>query len=312
MKISYRTVGAMLAMMALLSSTLVRAEESVQDGTYESTDTVTPKSVAASYAADQPVADPGLAAQVAASSPCNSCNQGNACGTCCPQTCCAPAPIPLYFGAGGGYTSGLGDGSRSPIQGNAFVPPGVASTGRMTEGYNIQNSIGVWVRPALRADLSYNYVNGTYAYAAENAFPIGGTTLYKAHNQSHVGMVNTYFHPNVWATGRRCMFDPYFGGGLGFAVNRLGVSHSNDVFQTAFVDGGNRTSFAARGAAGMLVQLTERVNLDLSYSVMTLGHYATGPNVAAPPLAPIPAPFGGFNFGQNVIGSLNVGVIISR
>ena len=178
----------------------------------------------------------------------------------------------------------------------------------MASGYNIEARFGFWFSQALRTDISYNYINGTYDWSTRFRT---GTTPFKAHNQSNVYMANAYFHPGTWLSGNRSIFDPYFGGGLGVACNRLGIAQSNGLLLSGgSVDGTGTTNFAARGRAGILVPLSNCLNLDVNYSIMSLGSFATGSGLNVGSHHQIP--FNGFDFGSNTNGSMNLALVFSR
>lgn len=124
----------------------------------------------------------------------------------------------------------------------------------------------------LRGDVTLSYRDG---YRIDSSKVMDGLTYSsKGGVDSLAGLANVYVDPVRFG-----IFRPYFGGGVGFARNRIGNVSVSVLDYNGTLDGNASTSFAWQGSAGVGVELTPTLTVDIGYRYMDLGEGVTGSHV---------------------------------
>lgn len=134
----------------------------------------------------------------------------------------------------------------------------------------------------LRADLAVAYRFNMYYEGQANFRGVGNDQPVSAKADSFSGMVNLFLDVNGLTGISLGRFEPYIGGGVGLAYNRIGemtyrFSENAGAHKLSIVPSGDRTDFAFMLAIGTGVLLTERIILDIVYRYQDLGRVGTDP-----------------------------------
>ncbi len=163
----------------------------------------------------------------------------------------------FYARVDGGYSFH----ERPDIYKNGAAPWGAgneATDEELDDTWFIEGGLGCRVWESVRIDGTIGYRDGA---GMEEAF--GGLD---AELSSIYGFVNLYWDIFTW--GR---VTPYVGGGVGFAHHEV-----DDVNLPAGLTDGENTDFAWNVQAGIAVDLTHNVALDIGYRYADLGDAETG------------------------------------
>ena len=78
---------------------------------------------------------------------------------------------------------------------------------------------------------------------------------------------------------------PYLGGGIGFSRNQLGTTTLTSQVSSVYTltDGAKLSQFAYKFAAGVLVNLTKKLSIDVNYQFVDLGRFKASKNYLAIP-----------------------------
>jgi len=145
-------------------------------------------------------------------------------------------------------------------------------------------AIGRQFLPWLRADLALAYrFNMDYQGNANFLAPIlnpSPNQPVSAKADSFSGMINLFVDINgFFAEKKLWRFQPYVGGGVGLAYNRLGpmtyLFPDNTTHKVSITPSGDRKDFAFMLAVGTGVMLTDRLSLDIAYRYFDLGRVET-------------------------------------
>lgn len=166
----------------------------------------------------------------------------------------------------------------------ALFGAGTGSNGKPFGAYGdfdtysfVEGAIGLRVQPWLRTEVALAYRPDMHYNGESNFTGLTGPQPVTGNAQSLSGLVNLYLDinglPGVSGLGR---FQPFVGGGIGFAVNwldemtyrfpQLPPKHTYSI-----VPSGERTDLAFMLTAGTGFELTKHLILDLSYRYTDLG-----------------------------------------
>lgn len=168
----------------------------------------------------------------------------------------------------------------------AFFGAGTGSDGRSLGAYGdfdtyvlVEGAAGMRLLPWLRSEFALAYRPNMRYSGQVNFIGVTGPQPVSGSADSLSGLVNLYLDiaglPGV-DLGR---FQPFVGGGLGFAYNRLDpvayrfpqlTGHTYSI-----IPGGDRTDLAFMVTAGTGFALTKHLILDLSYRYTDLGRVET-------------------------------------
>lgn len=136
----------------------------------------------------------------------------------------------------------------------------------------VGGGVGYRFNSYLRGDLTLSYRGG---YKIDSSKVMEGLTYTsKGGVDSVVGLANVYVDPFRFG-----VFRPYIGGGVGFARNQVGNLSVNVLTYNGTLEGDTSTSFAWQGSAGVGVELTPALTLDIGYRYMDMGEGVTGSRV---------------------------------
>jgi opacity protein-like surface antigen len=204
----------------------------------------------------------------------------------------APSPIPEYtakwylradVGAGFGFGTGLSERGLQYGQNDvAFGDPSLFSSFFTDEGHSVGYSYGFgagyYVNNNFRLDLTFELRQDKeptlYGDFSEEAVLIGKVQD-RTRLRSGVFLANAYY--DIGGFGR---LRPYFGGGLGFAVNEIERTHTTAYSTCDFADcasperaveSGYTYSLAAQFTAGVSYQVWDGTHLDVNYRYLFVG-----------------------------------------
>lgn len=146
----------------------------------------------------------------------------------------------------------------------------------------IEAAVGRRILPWLRADLSVAYrFNMDFAGSA-NFLSVGTRQPVSAKADSLSGMVNVFFDIAGIAGRPSDRFQPYVGGGIGLAYNRIDeimllFPENAGNHKLSITPSGDRKEFAFMLAVGTGIVLTDRIMLDIAYRYFDLGRVGTDP-----------------------------------
>jgi opacity protein-like surface antigen len=136
----------------------------------------------------------------------------------------------------------------------------------------VGGGVGYRFNPYLRGDVTLSYRNG---YRIDSSKVMEGLTYSSRGGvDSVVGLANVYVDPFRYG-----IFRPYIGGGVGFARNQIGNVSVSVLDYNGTLDGNTSTSFAWQGSAGVGVELTRSVTVDVGYRYLDMGEGVTGSHV---------------------------------
>ncbi|MRR16042.1 MAG: porin family protein [Deltaproteobacteria bacterium] len=142
-------------------------------------------------------------------------------------------------------------------------------------------ALGRRLLPWLRVDLALTYRFHMNYDGNANFLSVGSSQPVSAKADSLSGMLNVFVDINGFLPGKKLWrFEPYLGGGAGFAYNRLGemtflFPGNPGAHKISITPAGDRTDFAYMLAAGTGIILTDRLSLDVAYRYSDLGRVET-------------------------------------
>lgn len=179
---------------------------------------------------------------------------------------CASSRPPALFGCAAGCDGqpigAYGDFGRFPLAEGAF---------------------GRQIFPWLRADLSLAYRFRMDYEGNANFLSVGSVQPVSVRGDSLSGMVNVFIDISGFLAEKKLWrFQPYIGGGIGLAHNRIDrmtflFPQNAGRHKLSVTPSGDRTNLAFMAALGTGVILTERLRLDISYRYFDLGRVETDP-----------------------------------
>lgn len=140
-------------------------------------------------------------------------------------------------------------------------------------GYAAGLSAGKYITNNFRVELEA-MKRGSYEY---DTFRTGSTThQLKADITSRSLFINGLYDFDAFSLGNRSI-SPYIGGGVGISRNGMGRlgGYVGGVRDSA-VESNSINEFAYKLSAGILVNLTESVSLDINYQYVNLGNFKSG------------------------------------
>ncbi|MCE5264171.1 MAG: outer membrane beta-barrel protein [Deltaproteobacteria bacterium] len=190
------------------------------------------------------------------------------------DTDCRSTNPPALFGCGKG-----GDGQP------------LGSSGDFGHFPLIEAAMGRQISPWLRADISLAYRFHMDYTGNANFLAVGARQPVSAEADSLSGMVNLFFDLAGIAGRPSGRFQPYVGGGIGLAYNRIGkvtffFPENAGRHKVSVVPSGDRKGFAFMLAVGTGIVLTEHITLDLAYRYFDLGRVGTDPGNMAMDVLP--------------------------
>ncbi len=224
------------------------------------------------------------------------------------------APAPKAIAVGGGWylrgDIGIGTNRHDPsveFLSNGAPPPLAANASYIMDDFKMGSSaffgvgVGYQFNSWLRADLTAEYrTSATLSGRDTFLFPTTGTAGTRLTNNYSGSLQTNVFLANLYADlGTFCGFGcitPFVGAGLGFASHKMGQMNDNSVqgpYNTAIAPnsvftGGTfafnsyyaektRTNFAWALMAGVGVDVTKNVKLELGYRYLNMGKAESGP-----------------------------------
>lgn len=143
-------------------------------------------------------------------------------------------------------------------------------------------AVGRQLLPWLRTDLSFAYRFNMDYEGNANFTGVGTHQPVSTEAESFSGMANLFLDINGFIPNRSGRFQPYLGGGIGVAHNRIDemtfrFPDNTGKHKISITPSGDRTEFAFMLAIGTGIVLTEHVILDIAYRYFDLGHIGTSP-----------------------------------
>jgi len=204
----------------------------------------------------------------------------------------------LPAAAAGWYASGtvgfewslaadFSDPNPSAVKPPALFGTGPGSDGRAIGAYGdfgrfplVEAALGKQFLPWLRSELAFAWRPDMQYRGGANFARVPGEQPVSARADSVSGMVNLFFDIaglNGVDLGR---FQPYLGGGVGVAHNRLSemtylFPGNTKPHKVTITPGGTKTDIAFMAAIGTGIALTRQIVLDISYRYTDLGHVET-------------------------------------
>lgn len=147
----------------------------------------------------------------------------------------------------------------------------------------VEAALGRQLLPWLRVDLALTYRFHMNYDGNANFLSVGSNQPVSAKADSLAGMLNVFVDINGFLPGKKLWrFQPYLGGGVGLAYNRLGemtflFPDNQGAHKISIMPAGDRTNFAYMLAVGTGVVLTEHFSLDIAYRYFDLGRVGSSP-----------------------------------
>ncbi|HRJ69350.1 MAG TPA: outer membrane beta-barrel protein [Beijerinckiaceae bacterium] len=205
-----------------------------------------------------------------------------------PPIMAPPPPPPMVDGMSGLYLRGdIGVGVMSSASMKSTLGPTIVAPNYMVDKYSFDNvafagvGVGYQFNSFLRFDVTGEY-RTTSKFSAFDSF--NGTSfgmpcikcynLYSSSIDSSNLMANAYIDLGTWSG-----LTPYVGAGIGFAHHK--VSGLQDVGVAATIGGfgyaadTSQTNFAWALMAGVGMQVTRNLTMDLGYRYMNMGSVDT-------------------------------------
>lgn len=142
--------------------------------------------------------------------------------------------------------------------------------------------------PWLRTEIALTYrfhmdYAGNANFLAPKANPSSNQPV-SARADSLSGMLNLFIDINgFFEQNKFWRFQPYLGGGMGLAHNRIGemtfLFPDNATHKISITPSGNKTNVAFMMAVGTGITITEKIILDISYRYFDLGRVETDPGI---------------------------------
>jgi len=143
----------------------------------------------------------------------------------------------------------------------------------------VEGAAGLRLLPWLRSELALAYRPSMHFSGRANFLGVSGSQPVSGTADSLSGLLNFYFDANSLAGVALGRFQPYVGGGIGFATNGIGrmtYRFPQLSYHTySIVPSGERTDFAFMATAGTGFELTKHLLLDISYRYTDLGRVQT-------------------------------------
>ena len=138
-------------------------------------------------------------------------------------------------------------------------------------GYIFGLSVGKYITNNLRLELEASQ-RGDLEF---NSAPSGATPgfEYKADIDTKSVFINGFYDFESFVISNTSV-TPYLGGGIGISRNEMGTV--TDSFSTGSLNGKKVTEFAYKFAAGTLVNLSEKLSIDINYQYADLGKFKSG------------------------------------
>ncbi len=162
----------------------------------------------------------------------------------------------------------------------------IGSDGRALGAYGeygsyffVEGALGLRLQPWLRTEVALAYRPNMQYSGQANFIGVTGPQPVSGKASSLSGLLNLYFDINGLTGTTLGRFQPFVGGGVGFATNWLNEmtyrfpqlpGHTYSI-----VPSGERTNLAFMFTGGTGVELTEHLILDLSYRYTDLGRGQT-------------------------------------
>lgn len=180
----------------------------------------------------------------------------------------------------------------SDADSRATNPPALFGTGPGRDGRQIgaygdfgqfamvEVAAGKQILPWLRSELAVAY-RGDMQYRGQANFRgVPGEQPVSAKANSLSGMANLFLDIASLLGVSLSSFQPYVGGGLGVASNRLSdmtyeFPGNSGAHKITITPSGNKTDFALMAAIGTGIALSDRTLLDISYRYTELGRLQT-------------------------------------
>jgi opacity protein-like surface antigen len=144
-------------------------------------------------------------------------------------------------------------------------------------------AVGRQFLPWLRADLAVSYRFNMDYEGNANFLSVGLSQPVFAKADSLTGMANVFIDINgFFKPGTLWRFQPYAGGGVGLAYNRIGemtflFPENPGAHKISATPSGDRKDFAFMLAVGTGFALTEKLILDVAWRYFDLGRVETSP-----------------------------------
>jgi len=180
----------------------------------------------------------------------------------------------------------LKDANFSDDSSPALFGPVNGSDGRPVGAYGdfdtyvfVEGAAGMRLMPWLRTELALAYRPSMQYSGQANFIGVTGPQPVSGNADSLSGLANFYFDINGLPGISLGRFQPYVGGGIGFATNWLDAMTYRFPLLTrhtySIIPSGNRTDLAFMFTAGTGFALTKHLILDLSYRYSDLGRVKT-------------------------------------
>lgn len=214
-----------------------------------------------------------------------------------------PPPPPIVSSDLGGWylrgDAGVGFNATASLSSNAAFPAGGTDAmynSSLSESALFDVGVGYQVNNWFRADITGELRGGSEFQGLEVCNNCGSVQLsdfYKGHLSSAIGLVNGYVD-----LGTYYGVTPWAGAGIGLAVNKTSGVTDQGMNYTAnagyptggYFDNASKTNLAWALMAGLDMNVTHNLKLELGYRFLDYGKLTTG---GANCLAPFQA--GGFN-----------------
>lgn len=175
---------------------------------------------------------------------------------------------------------------------SATSPPALFGSGNGSDGQplgaygdfgcfpEVEIAFGKAIFPWLRADLSVAYRFDMNYEGQANFLGVGANQPVSGKADSLSGMVNLFFDVNALTGMNLGRFEPYAGGGVGVAYNRIDemtylFPDNTGAHKYSITPSGDRTNFAFMLTLGTGIVLNERLILDVAYRYFDLGRVGT-------------------------------------
>ena len=141
-------------------------------------------------------------------------------------------------------------------------------------------SVGKYLTDSIRLELEAIKRTG-YDYDARVTTPASFNSLTEeAKLQTEALFINGFYDFQPFSI-RNTAITPYLGGGLGISRNKMGTTAllNNGVPDGSTIESDTINQFAYKFSAGTLVNLTDKLSLDVNYQYVNLGAFKGGTGV---------------------------------
>lgn len=158
----------------------------------------------------------------------------------------------------------------------------IGSYGNFGRFPSVEAAVGKQIRPWLRSELAFAWRPDMQYRGGANFAGVPGDQPVSARADSFCGMVNLFLDIAGLSGVDLGRFQPYVGGGVGVAHNRLGemiylFPGNPGAHKVTITPGGTNTDIAFMASIGTGIALSKRIILDLSYRYTDLGRVETDP-----------------------------------